>query len=558
MNELKLLQRNVVRISPADNVAVALMPLEIGSEVVVDGQTYKMQTKVPAKHKFALHDFAVDDGIVMYGVLVGQATVPIRKGEAITVANMRHQSADFHGKSASSAEQSWTAPDISRWKDRTFLGYHRADGQVGTRNYWIVIPLVFCENRNIRALQEAFEKELGISPPETYRRHVSDLVKLYREGKTEEIKSHVFPEVSASAAGTSIFPNLDGIRFLTHDMGCGGTKDDARALCGLMADYIHHPNVAGATILSLGCQHAQISILREELEKRDPKSVKPLLIFDQQESNLESAMLGEAIRQTFLGLVEANRMTRAPAPLSHLTAGLKCGGSDGFSGITANPAIGYLSDLIAALGGKTVLAEFPELCGVEQNLIDRCKNDEIANKFIHLMRTYAARAEAIGSGFDSNPSPGNIKDGLITDAMKSAGAARKGGTSPVSDVLDYPEYATKPGLNLLCTPGSDVEAVTAQVGAGSNVVLFTSGLGTPTGNPITPVVKISTNSELARRMHDIIDINTGEIISGSITIEKMGESILEQVISVASGKTKTKAELKHQEDFIPWKRGVSL
>jgi altronate hydrolase len=205
-----------------------------------------------------------------------------------------------------------------------------------------------------------------------------------------------------------------------------------------------------------------------------------------------------------------------------------------------------------------VLAEFPELCGVEQNLIDRCKNDEIANKFIKLMRTYAARAEAIGSGFDSNPSPGNIKDGLITDAMKSAGAARKGGTSPVSDVLDYPEYATKPGLNLLCTPGSDVEAVTAQVGAGSNVVLFTSGLGTPTGNPITPVVKISTNSDLARRMHDIIDINTGEIISGGITIEKMGESILEQVISVASGKTKTKAELKHQEDFIPWKRGVSL
>jgi altronate hydrolase len=558
MNELKLLQKNVVRISPADNVAVALMPLEIGSEVVVDGQTYKIQTKVPAKHKFALRDFNVDDGIVMYGVLVGQATVPIRKGETITVTNMRHQSADFHGKSGSSADQAWKAPDISRWKDRTFLGYHRPDGQVGTRNYWIVIPLVFCENRNIRALQEAFEKELGISPPETYRRHVGDLVKLYREGKTDEIKSHVFPEASASAGGTSIFPNLDGIRFLTHDMGCGGTKDDARALCGLMADYIHHPNVAGATILSLGCQHAQISILREELEKRDPKSVKPLLIFDQQESNLESAMLGEAIRQTFLGLVEANRMTRGPAPLSHLTIGLKCGGSDGFSGITANPAIGYLSDLIAALGGKTVLAEFPELCGVEQNLIDRCKNDEIANKFIKLMRTYAARAEAIGSGFDSNPSPGNIKDGLITDAMKSAGAARKGGTSPVSDVLDYPEYATKPGLNLLCTPGSDVEAVTAQVGAGSNVVLFTSGLGTPTGNPITPVVKISTNSELARRMHDITDINTGEIISGGTTIEQMGESILEQVISVASGKTKTKAELKHQEDFIPWKRGVSL
>jgi len=204
------------------------------------------------------------------------------------------------------------------------------------------------------------------------------------------------------------------------------------------------------------------------------------------------------------------------------------------------------------------LSEFPELCGVEQSLIDRCKNGEVADKFINLMRTYAARAEAVGSGFDMNPSPGNIKDGLITDAMKSAGAARKGGTSPVSDVLDYPQYATAPGLNLLCTPGNDVEAVTAQVGAGANIVLFTTGLGTPTGNPIAPVVKLSTNSELANRMHDIIDIDTGGVISSGTTIEQMGEVILEQVISIASGKTRTKAELKPQEDFIPWKRGVSL
>ena len=214
--------------------------------------------------------------------------------------------------------------------------------------------------------------------------------------------------------------------------------------------------------------------------------------------------------------------------------------------------------MIAALGGKTILSEFPELCGVEQNLIDRCTNENSAEKFATLMRTYAARAEAVGSGFDANPSPGNIKDGLITDAMKSAGAARKGGTSPVSDVLDYPEYATAAGLNLLCTPGSDVEAVTAQVGAGANIVLFTTGLGTPTGNPIAPVVKLATNSDLARRMHDIIDIDTGKIISGDTTIAEMGDLILEQVIRFASGAMHTKAEQKLQEDFIPWKRGVSL
>lgn len=555
MNELKLLQRKVLKIGPADNVAVALTRLEPGDEIVLNGHSHKIQSRVPAKQKFALQDFNAGDRIIMYGVLVGQATAPIRTGEALSVLNMKHQSAEFHAKAVS---QNWIAPDVSRWKTRTFMGYHRADGQVGTRNYWLVIPLVFCENRNIRALQEAFEKELGIAPPDTYRRHVADLVKLYREGKLEEIKGYTFPEPASVIEAAALFPNVDGIRFLTHDMGCGGTRDDAQTLCGLMAGYIHHPNVAGATILSLGCQNAQISMLREELRKRDPNFSKPLLVFDQQESSLESAMLGEAIRQTFMGLAEANRLTRAAAPLSGLTVGLKCGGSDGFSGITANPAIGHLSDLIAALGGKSILAEFPELCGVEQSLIDRCNTAEIADKFITLMRTYAARAEAVGSGFDMNPSPGNIKDGLITDAMKSAGAARKGGTSPVSAVLDYPQYATATGLNLLCTPGNDVEAVTAQVGAGANVVLFTTGLGTPTGNPIAPVVKLATNSELANRMHDIIDIDTGGVISKGTTIEQMGEAIMEQVISIASGETRTKAELKPQEDFIPWKRGVSL
>ena len=260
-----------------------------------------------------------------------------------------------------------------------------------------------------------------------------------------------------SAVGTSqqsrLFHNIDGVKFLTHDMGCGGTRDDARTLCGLIAGYIHHPNVAGATILSLGCQNAQASILREEIQKRNPGFSKPLFVFDQQTSNLESTMLESAMRETFLGLVEADKMVRAPAPLSALSLGLKCGGSDGFSGISANPAIGYAADILAVLGGKGILSEFPELCGVEQNLIDRCTDQASAERLANLMRTYAARAEAIGSGFDMNPSPGNIKDGLITDGMKSAGAARKGGASPVTDVLDYPEYATKAGPESALYPG---------------------------------------------------------------------------------------------------------
>jgi altronate hydrolase len=204
------------------------------------------------------------------------------------------------------------------------------------------------------------------------------------------------------------------------------------------------------------------------------------------------------------------------------------------------------------------LSEFPELCGVEQEMIDRSTRKEVGDRFIQLMRDYAARAKAVRSGFDMNPSPGNIRDGLVTDAMKSAGAAKKGGTSPVTAALDYPEYSTEPGLNLQCTPGNDVECVTAQVGAGASVVLFTTGLGTPTGNPIAPVVKISTNSNLARRMADIVDFDTGPIIDGEVTIEHMGEAILERVIEVASGQVQTKAEVLAQNDFIPWKRGVSL
>src|SRR5437879_6646595 len=238
--------------------------------------------------------------------------------------------------------------------------------------------------------------------------------------------------------------------------------------------------------------------------------------------------------------------------------GLKCGGSDGFSGLSANPAIGHTADLVAALGGKGILSEFPELCGVEQELIERCARKEVASRFAQLMRDYAARAKAVRSGFEMNPSPGNIRDGLITDAMKSAGAAKKGGTSPVTAVLDYPEYASEPGLNLLCTPGNDVECVTAQVAAGANVVLFTTGLGTPTGNPGSPVLKLTFSSALAKRMPDIIDLDTGSIISGGATIEQTGEAILEFLLQVASGEIRTKAELLAQNDFIPWKRGVSL
>ena len=549
-------QARVLGLDAKDNVLVALTDLRKGETVSYLGNEYVLMSDVPAKHKFLTRDVGAGGDVIMYGVLVGTTVESLRRGDLLSTRNIRHAAASF--RETEVAGLHWIPPNVSAWANKTFLGYHRDDGQVGSRNYWLVLPLVFCENRNLAVLKQAFEEELGFVAPQIYRSQVAELARLYREGKSEELQKFAFGETQRASASPKVFKNIDGIKFLLHEAGCGGTHEDARNLCGLLAGYIHHSNVAGATVLSLGCQHAQVPMLLDEIKNRDPNFKKRVLIYEQQKSPSEAAMMSKAIRETFLAMVEADKITRQPAPLSKLTLGLQCGGSDGFSGLSANPAIGHVSDIISALGGIGILSEFPELCGVEQQLIDRCARKEVADRFAHLMRDYAARAKAVRASFEMNPSPGNIRDGLLTDAMKSAGAAKKGGTSPVTAAVDYPEYCTEPGLNLQCTPGSDVESVSAQVGAGANIILFTTGLGTPTGNPIAPVLKIATNSNLAQRMVDIIDIDTGGIITGKSSIEQMGEVILERVIQVASGEARTRAELLGQDDFIPWKRGVSL
>jgi altronate hydrolase len=546
----------ITKIHPLDNVVVALTDLAAHETVNYNGQEYTLTERIPAKHKFAARDLQPGDEILMYGVLVGKAQEAIPKGGRITLTNIKHAARSFE---VGERKTQWHPPDISKFASRTFMGFHRADGKVGTANYWLVIPLVFCENRNIEVLRESLVNELGYGRNQRKKFEVNRLIELYKEGKQGDDILHADVSVQGEEVRQQmVFPHVDGIQFLTHEGGCGGTRDDARALCGLLAGYITHPNVAGATVLSLGCQNAQAELLQEEIKKRDAHFSKPMYIFEQQKIGKESDLISLAIRQTFAGLIEANTAERKSAPLSKLCIGLECGGSDGFSGISANPAIGYTSDLLVALGGSVILSEFPELCGVEQNISDRCVTRETAVRFGLLMKTYNDRAKAAGSGFDMNPSPGNIKDGLVTDAIKSAGAAKKGGTSPVADVLDYPEMATQPGLNLLCTPGNDVESTTAEVGAGANIVLFTTGLGTPTGNPVTPVIKLSSNTALFNKMNDIIDINTGTIIEGDESIEQAGERILDYVIKVASGEIEVSAVRHKQNDFIPWKRGVSL
>jgi len=550
------MKTKALKVHPADNVIVALQDIRQGESVQVSETAYAPVEDIPAKHKFTAVPLKTGEPVTMYGVLVGSAKADLPQGVRISTENVTHATREY---AVGTRKTAWTAPDVSRWASSTFMGFHRADGSVGTANHWLVIPMVFCENRNVDVMREALVESLGYGRPKRYTRFAGQLAQLYRTGQSvEDILSAHFEDAGDGAEDNRLFKNVDGIKFLTHEGGCGGIRQDAQALCGLLAGYITHPNVAGATVLSLGCQNAQVAMLQEEIAKRAPAFSKPLLVYEQQKMGSEETMLAHAIRDTFAGIAKANENARRPAPLSKLCIGLECGGSDGFSGISANPAVGYASDLVTALGGSVILSEFPELCGVEQELTDRCVREEDAQKFMRLMKTYNGLAEAAGSGFYMNPSPGNIKDGLITDAIKSAGAAKKGGTSPVMEVLDYPDKVTKPGLNLLCTPGNDVESTTAEVGSGATVVLFTTGLGTPTGNPIAPVIKLSSNTALYNKMRDIIDVNTGTVIDGEETIEEAGARILDYIIQVASGREVPAAVRLGQDDFIPWKRGVSL
>jgi altronate hydrolase len=547
------MKSNILKIHPADSILVALKNIQAGEIVEYNGQKFTLKENIPAKHKFYMQDAPAGTDVIMYGVLVGKTEMNVLAGSRVSTENLKHASSDYDYRDA---KYQWSPPDTSKFRNARFSGYHRHDGRVGTANYWLFIPTVFCENRNLDVIREVLQDELGYSVTEKYKSFTRDLILARKQGK--KLTDSDTPSFAATHARSRVFKNVDGIRFLNHDGGCGGIRQDSAILGKLLAAYAGHPNVGGITILSLGCQHLQSGELLDDIKKSNPGFDKPVFVFEQQQSQSEEQLIQEAIRKTFEGLIQIDRLERKPASIDKLCIGVKCGGSDGFSGITANPAVGYCADLLVALGGKVLLAEFPELCGVEQELVDRSVNETVARKFIRLMRDYEASAVRSGSGFHMNPSPGNIKDGLITDAMKSAGAAKKGGNAPVVDVLDYTEPATKPGLSLVCTPGNDVEATTGQAASGATLILFTTGLGTPTGNPVCPTIKISTNSSLARRMSDIIDIDTGGIIEGEKSIREMGEEILSYCIRAASGEVTPKAVLLNQDDFIPWKRGVSL
>ncbi len=546
-------QAKVIRIHPDDDLIVALRDLPRGERVEVDGISVVLTEPIRRKHPIATRDFKQGDPVRMHGVLIGELMADVPAGGALTTGNLRHASSGFESRDAT---YQWQGPDVQRWAGMTFDGFAREEGRYGTANHWIVIPMVFCENRNLLTMREAMSRSLGYARAGDYEDLAQRLAEGHRAGSSVAAMESLALNAVPDPARRRLFPNVDGLKFLTHSLGCGGMREDSTNLCRLFARYIEHPNVAGATVLSLGCQNAEVRILLEELERSGCR--KPVHVYEQQKTASERVLIEQAIKKTFIGMAEADRLVRESAPLSALCIGMECGGSDGFSGISSNPVLGAVSDRIVALGGTAILSEFPELCGVEQQLVDRCADRATADRFVTLMRAYAGRAEAVGGRFDMNPSPGNIADGLLTDAIKSAGAAKKGGSSPIVDAVDYPESVHRRGLNLLCTPGNDVESTTAMAGAGANLILFSTGLGTPTGNPVVPVIKVSSNTDTAQRLSDLIDFDAGPVVEGMATIDALGDQLLDLSIEVASGRAVPKAVQLGQDDFIPWKRGVSL
>ncbi|MTJ82212.1 MAG: altronate dehydratase [Telmatospirillum sp.] len=530
--------QKILRIEETDSLIVALRDLHAGETVEWKGQSFRLVTDVRAKHKFAAEDVPAGGLVSLYGTAVGKAVAPIRKGEAVTRDNIRHYAAPVSVEDSSAYV--WNPPDVSAYADRRFMGVVRSDGRVGTANYWLVLPLVFCQNRNASRLADALNEALG-----------------YANSGLKEFARGMTGDATGPAGRDRPFPYLDGVRAITVDSGCGGAALDCETLCEVLAAYADHPNVAGVTVFSLGCEKSQISVFKEALARRNPGFDKPCLTYRQQDWDDEEKMMKDALRQTYDHLSGANQCRRVPVPLSRLKIGVKCGGSDGFSGISANPAMGVVSDILIALGGASALAEFPELCGAEGTILARCDSPDKRRRFLDLMQRYEDVARFFGTTIADNPSWGNIEDGLITDAIKSTGAAKKGGNAPVAAVLDYAEPMAESGLSLVCTPGNDVIAVTGQVAAGATLVIFSTGLGTPTGNPIVPVLKVATNTAVARRLKDMIDFDCGPIIDGA-PMEEVASALFETMIDVASGSRKVKADGLEQYDFMLWKRSLDL
>ena len=504
----------VIRIHAQDNVVIARSQLIGGTRLAELGVT--VAGLVPAGHKLAIADIAAGQAVKRYGQIIGAATRDIRAGEHVHTHNLAFS--DFARQHAPSAD---AKPTASVAQARTFEGIVREDGRVATRNYIGVLTSVNCSATAARAIADYFRRD-------------------------------VRPQVLAD------FPNVDGVVALTHGMGCATASDgeELHVLRRTLAGYAQHPNFAAVLVVGLGCETNQIQGLMAQEGLLDSDK---LVGFNIQDTGGTAKTVAKGIALIQAMLPQANRVKRQPVALKHLTVGLQCGGSDGYSGISANPALGAAVDLLVQHGGTAILSETPEIYGGEHLLTRRAVNAEVANKLLKRIAWWEAYTARNQMQMDNNPSSGNKAGGLTTILEKSLGAIAKSGTTNLVDVYEYAQRITAQGFVYMDTPGYDPVSATGQVAGGANLICFTTGRGSAYGCAPSPSLKLSTNTALWQRQEDDIDLNCGAIVEGLETVQQAGERIFELMLQTASGH-KTKSELHGygQSEFVPWQLGAVM
>jgi altronate hydrolase/galactarate dehydratase len=502
---------DAIRLNPADNIVIALR--DLGSGSTVPDVAAPLAGPVSRGHKIAARAVAQGENVIRYGQIIGVATRPIAAGEHIHTHNL---GMGAHEQDYAHATE--VRPLHAPAEPRTFLGYHRADGGVGTRNYLGILTSVNCSGSVARFIAEGIEK----------------------------------------AGWLDDFPNVDGVVPIVHGTGCGmsGKDEGYDTLFRTLAGYARNPNFAGILLVGLGCEVMQVPDLIGKARMRADGNFRYMTI-QQTGGTRKTIQRGMEVLREMAEV--ANQARRQPAGLEHLMIGLQCGGSDGYSGITANPALGHASDLLVAHGGTTILSETSEIYGAEHLLTRRAVTPAVGAKIverIHWWEEYTARN---GGEMDNNPSPGNKKGGLTTILEKSLGAVAKGGTAPLTQVYKFAEPITERGFVFMDSPGYDPTSVTGQIASGANLIAFTTGRGSVSGYKPTPCIKLATNTEMYDRMSEDMDINCGDIITEGVTLEQKGREIFELFLRVASGEETKSEELGFGgAEFVPWAMGAVM
>ncbi len=495
----------VIHLSAKDNIAIARAPLAAGQKVRLEGREITLLDAVPMGHKVALEPIAAGGSIVRYGQIMGRARHPIHPGNHVHVHNVAFEELAFNYEFPTS--------DLALPKaaaNPTFLGYAREDGRAGTRNYIAVVAASNCA-------------------------------------------AHTAELIAASYLGEKLPPNVDGVMAFPHGEGCGmSIGPDTRQLQRTLGGVLNHPNVSAAVILGLGCEVNQID---HYMGADNPLAKSNRLHGMTLQNTGGTTATVAAARKVINGMIErAASEARTEISASKIVLGLNCGGSDSFSGITANPALGYCSDLLAEIGATAVLAETTEIIGAEHLLVKRARNRAVAERLLEMIKGYKQYLGRFGGSFDDNPSPGNKEGGLTNILEKSLGAVAKAGTSTMTDVVDYAERIQTPGFVFMNTPGYDPVSLTGLAAGGCNLICFTTGRGSAIGFPTIPVIKVATNTSMYNRMSDNMDINAGRIADGEATVQQIGKEIFDMLLRVASGEHTCAERLGHKE-FVPWRIG---